>query len=344
MIVTASARPCARARRITAWIDLSRFKSRPPLQRAGARGRPAAEPPLLLALVSMGCRRPTPVPLTFLPAPQRWRACLRSASSPTRCAQGAALVRLPLSRLAKHRRSRASPTPAAAGCGQQRGSDVCRIPSEPWLPGVHPPLSPAGPHLCLRHRRLLLPPQPQDGGQGAAWRMAVEGARRLGQRGHGWQSAACSQPADACRCLQLGGPADQPAHLHAPHAPHAPRSAPRQVHNEEEIRRILPLASKHQVPVTFRAAGTSLSGQVRAPAAGSLLWCRPSGAAQQQCSRQPRLRVAAVPARLRAGRGSQDACRRASMPAAACLLSVRSRLAHPAARLPGALAAPPCRR
>jgi FAD/FMN-containing dehydrogenase len=36
-----------------------------------------------------------------------------------------------------------------------------------------------------------------------------------------------------------------------------------QVHTEEEIRRILPLASKHQVPVTFRAAGTSLSGQVR---------------------------------------------------------------------------------
>lgn len=35
-----------------------------------------------------------------------------------------------------------------------------------------------------------------------------------------------------------------------------------QVHNEEEIRRILPLAQKHQVPVTFRAAGTSLSAQV----------------------------------------------------------------------------------
>eukprot|EP00210_Caulerpa_lentillifera_P003146 g3006.t1 len=31
--------------------------------------------------------------------------------------------------------------------------------------------------------------------------------------------------------------------------------------NEEEIRRILPIAAKHQVPVTFRAAGTSLSGQ-----------------------------------------------------------------------------------
>lgn len=31
--------------------------------------------------------------------------------------------------------------------------------------------------------------------------------------------------------------------------------------NEEEIRRILPIATKHQVPVTFRAAGTSLSGQ-----------------------------------------------------------------------------------
>lgn len=31
--------------------------------------------------------------------------------------------------------------------------------------------------------------------------------------------------------------------------------------NEDEIRRILPIASKHQVPVTFRAAGTSLSGQ-----------------------------------------------------------------------------------
>ena len=31
--------------------------------------------------------------------------------------------------------------------------------------------------------------------------------------------------------------------------------------NEEEIRKILPIATKHQVPVTFRAAGTSLSGQ-----------------------------------------------------------------------------------
>lgn len=33
------------------------------------------------------------------------------------------------------------------------------------------------------------------------------------------------------------------------------------VHNEEEVRRILPIAHKHGVPVTFRAAGTSLSGQ-----------------------------------------------------------------------------------
>lgn len=33
------------------------------------------------------------------------------------------------------------------------------------------------------------------------------------------------------------------------------------VHTEEEIRRILPIAKKHAVPVTFRAAGTSLSGQ-----------------------------------------------------------------------------------
>lgn len=33
------------------------------------------------------------------------------------------------------------------------------------------------------------------------------------------------------------------------------------VHNEDEIRKILPIAVKHQVPVTFRAAGTSLSGQ-----------------------------------------------------------------------------------
>ena len=31
--------------------------------------------------------------------------------------------------------------------------------------------------------------------------------------------------------------------------------------NEGEIRRILPIAAKHEVPVTFRAAGTSLSGQ-----------------------------------------------------------------------------------
>mmetsp|Transcript_14411 Transcript_14411/g.39044 ORF Transcript_14411/g.39044 Transcript_14411/m.39044 type:complete len:1096 (-) Transcript_14411:437-3724(-) len=33
------------------------------------------------------------------------------------------------------------------------------------------------------------------------------------------------------------------------------------VHNEEEIRRIAPIAKKHGVPITFRAAGTSLSGQ-----------------------------------------------------------------------------------
>jgi hypothetical protein len=33
------------------------------------------------------------------------------------------------------------------------------------------------------------------------------------------------------------------------------------VQNEEEIRRILPIAQKWDIPVTFRAAGTSLSGQ-----------------------------------------------------------------------------------
>ena len=33
------------------------------------------------------------------------------------------------------------------------------------------------------------------------------------------------------------------------------------MHSEEEVARILPIASKHGVPVTFRAAGTSLSGQ-----------------------------------------------------------------------------------
>lgn len=33
------------------------------------------------------------------------------------------------------------------------------------------------------------------------------------------------------------------------------------VSNEEEIVRILPIARRLQVPVTFRAAGTSLSGQ-----------------------------------------------------------------------------------
>ena len=33
------------------------------------------------------------------------------------------------------------------------------------------------------------------------------------------------------------------------------------VHSEEEVARILPIAAKHQVPITFRAAGTSLSGQ-----------------------------------------------------------------------------------
>lgn len=34
-----------------------------------------------------------------------------------------------------------------------------------------------------------------------------------------------------------------------------------QVHSEEEIARILPIARRLGVPVTFRAAGTSLSGQ-----------------------------------------------------------------------------------
>lgn len=33
------------------------------------------------------------------------------------------------------------------------------------------------------------------------------------------------------------------------------------VHSEEEMTRLLPIARKHDVPVTFRAAGTSLSGQ-----------------------------------------------------------------------------------
>ena len=33
------------------------------------------------------------------------------------------------------------------------------------------------------------------------------------------------------------------------------------VASEAEVRRILPLALKHKAPVTFRAAGTSLSGQ-----------------------------------------------------------------------------------
>jgi len=34
-----------------------------------------------------------------------------------------------------------------------------------------------------------------------------------------------------------------------------------QVESEEEIRRILPLAQRYRTVVTFRAAGTSLSGQ-----------------------------------------------------------------------------------
>ena len=33
------------------------------------------------------------------------------------------------------------------------------------------------------------------------------------------------------------------------------------VHTEDEIRRVLPIARRLAVPVTFRAAGTSLSGQ-----------------------------------------------------------------------------------
>lgn len=33
------------------------------------------------------------------------------------------------------------------------------------------------------------------------------------------------------------------------------------IHSEEDVKRVLPIALKHGVPVTFRAAGTSLSGQ-----------------------------------------------------------------------------------
>ena len=33
------------------------------------------------------------------------------------------------------------------------------------------------------------------------------------------------------------------------------------IHDEDEVKRILPVAAKHQTPITFRAAGTSLSGQ-----------------------------------------------------------------------------------
>jgi D-lactate dehydrogenase len=33
------------------------------------------------------------------------------------------------------------------------------------------------------------------------------------------------------------------------------------VHSESEVRRILPIAKRLGVPITFRAAGTSLSGQ-----------------------------------------------------------------------------------
>ena len=33
------------------------------------------------------------------------------------------------------------------------------------------------------------------------------------------------------------------------------------IHNEGEVKKILPMAAKHETPVTFRAAGTSLSGQ-----------------------------------------------------------------------------------
>jgi hypothetical protein len=55
------------------------------------------------------------------------------------------------------------------------------------------------------------------------------------------------------------------AHSTAAHTHSTPRRAPHhttpQVHNEAEIKRILPIAAKHGVPVTFRAAGTSLSGQ-----------------------------------------------------------------------------------
>lgn len=56
-----------------------------------------------------------------------------------------------------------------------------------------------------------------------------------------------------------GRPTCRAHHLKAGSLPRLPRAP--QIHSEEEVRKILPLALKHQVPVTFRAAGTSLSGQ-----------------------------------------------------------------------------------
>lgn len=66
----------------------------------------------------------------------------------------------------------------------------------------------------------------------------------------------CRRPT-RCLCASSALPSGgRPAH-----AAHASKPSALQVHNEAEVRRILPIAQRHGVPVTFRAAGTSLSGQ-----------------------------------------------------------------------------------
>ncbi len=54
-----------------------------------------------------------------------------------------------------------------------------------------------------------------------------------------------------------------------------------QVHSESEVVQLLQLAQRHQVPVTFRAAGTSLSGQAITDSILIKVWDRSTGQCEQ---------------------------------------------------------------
>ena len=94
---------------------------------------------------------------------------------------------------------------------------------------------------------------------------------QLGQGGCAWAGwpamARRSTPAlvsrrRAAKFPRTGFPSSLPPRP-ASHPPSTSLPPLAQITSEEEVAKILPLAKAHGVPVTFRAAGTSLSGQVR---------------------------------------------------------------------------------